>query len=104
MSDIIFKGAFGKVNGKYNHSRNSDAPAVLIVGNIKEKNNKKKGSDFEELANIMFDIFINNDFSVLKFDLKEYDVKVFAGDKVWIGVQMEPFGVITRYNGIFSIN
>lgn len=74
MSDIIFKGAFGKVNGKYNHSKNSDAPAALIVGNIKEKNNKKKGSDFEELANIMFDIFINNDFSVLKFNLKEYDV------------------------------
>ena len=29
-----------------------------------------------------------------EYDVKEYDVKVFAGDKVWIGVQMEPFGVV----------
>lgn len=72
MSDIVFKGAFGKVNGKYSHSRSLRAPAVLIVENLKEKNNKKQ-VDFSTLTDIIFNIFIENDFSALKFKLNEYN-------------------------------
>lgn len=72
MSDIVFKGAFGKVNGIYSHSKSLDAPAVLIVENVKDKNNCKKRLDFSILANVVFDIFTESDFSVLKFKLNEY--------------------------------
>ena len=72
MSDIVFKGAFGKVNGIYSHSKSLDAPAVLIVENVKDKNNCKKRLDFSILANVVFDIFKESDFSVLKFKLNEY--------------------------------
>ncbi len=71
MSDIVFKGAFGKVNGKYGHSKSLDAPAVLIVENMKEKNSRKQ-VDFSGIADIVFDIFIENNFSALRFRLNEY--------------------------------
>ena len=72
MSDIVFKGAFGKVNGKYSHSKSLRAPAVLIVENLKEKNNRKQ-VDFNALVDVIFNIFADNDFSVLRFKLDEYN-------------------------------
>lgn len=72
MSDIVFKGAFGKVKGRYSHSKNSNAPAVLIVENISDSN--KRSLNFSDLIDNVFNIFVKNDFSVLRFKLIGYDI------------------------------
>jgi alpha/beta superfamily hydrolase len=73
MSEIAFRGAQGKVDGFYSHSRNSNAPAVLIVSNNNDKPTKK-GSSLTKIVDMVFDVFVANDFSVLRFD--------FVGHKV----------------------
>lgn len=73
MSEIVFKSSFGKVDGIYSHSRNSNSPAVLIASNNNDKF-IKKNSSFMDITEIVFDIFVKNNFSVLKFNLVERDV------------------------------
>jgi alpha/beta superfamily hydrolase len=74
ISKIVFKGAFGKIDGLYSHSKNSTAPAVLLVSNNNEKV-IRRASLFHEAANSVFDTFVENDFSTLKFDLVEHTVE-----------------------------
>ncbi|GHU27180.1 alpha/beta hydrolase [Bacilli bacterium] len=70
MSEVVFKGTFGKIDGFYSHSRNASAPAVLVVGSNNEKPTRK-GCSFGKTVNAVFDTFVENDFSVLRFDFVE---------------------------------
>ncbi|MDR1425459.1 MAG: hypothetical protein LBI70_00475 [Rickettsiales bacterium] len=73
MSEIVFKGAQGKVDGFYRHSRNSSAPSVLLVSGGSDKTVKKNNSLSKTLGTV-FDTFVKNDFSALKFDFVDHKV------------------------------
>ncbi|MDR1495056.1 MAG: hypothetical protein LBI29_03410 [Rickettsiales bacterium] len=73
MSEIIFRGAQGKIDGFYSHSRNSNAPVVLIVSNNNERS-AKKSSSLVKTVEIIFNTFVENDFSALRFDFIDHKV------------------------------
>jgi alpha/beta superfamily hydrolase len=75
MSEIIFKGTFGKVEGVYSHNRNLDSPSVLIVSNNNSDKNQKRNQVFDKTTRMVVDTFIENDFSVLRFDFMNHNVE-----------------------------
>ncbi|MDR2778542.1 MAG: hypothetical protein LBB13_03545 [Rickettsiales bacterium] len=74
MSEIIFKGTFGKVEGVYSHSRNLNSPSVLIASNNNDKN-ARRNQIFSKTTQLVFDTFIENDFSTLRFDFMNHDIE-----------------------------
>ncbi|MDR2077504.1 MAG: hypothetical protein LBP39_00895 [Rickettsiales bacterium] len=81
MSEIIFKGTFGKVEGFYSHNRNANSPSVLIVSNNRDKSTKKS-QIFDKTVKLVFDIFVENDFSALRFDFMNHEVEKTEVDTV----------------------
>ncbi|MDR3078716.1 MAG: hypothetical protein LBU15_01620 [Rickettsiales bacterium] len=73
MSEIIFRGAQGKIDGFYSHSRNSSAPSVLVVSNNNERS-MRRNSSLVKTVEAVFNTFVANNFSALRFDFVDHRV------------------------------
>lgn len=76
MSEVTIKSSIGKLELVYYHSRTISALAVIIVNT--DVNEEIK---YTKAINVVFNSFVENDFSVLKFNfrkdktnIKDYDV------------------------------
>lgn len=65
MSDVIFKGSSGKIDAFYHHNLDPNSQIVIILhGNKDDEINNK------QLLDILFNNFVQNNFSVLKINFK----------------------------------
>lgn len=83
MTEITFKSSLGKLNGMYSHNINLNAPVAIIV-NSNAINVEAKKKMYNEVAGAMFGAFVQNNFSVLKFDFRQIksDKKDFDEDTI----------------------
>lgn len=66
MTDFIFKGSAGRIEGSYHQNENPEAPVALILhGNSQEGENMNK-----RIIQNLFDVFVKNKFSVLKINFR----------------------------------
>lgn len=70
MTEIILKTSLGKLNCKYAHSINVNAPVAIIVGsNTIDFEAKKKM--YEDATNALFNTFVESGFSTLEFNFRQ---------------------------------
>lgn len=70
MLYITFKSSLGKLNAMYHHSRNANAPVVVVVDSL-SLDPVTNVNIFEESTRVITDTFIENGFSTLRFSFRQ---------------------------------
>ena len=70
MLYITFKSSLGKLNAMYHHSRNANAPVVVVVDSL-SLDPVTNVNMFEESTRVITDTFIENGFSTLRFSFRQ---------------------------------
>jgi len=66
MPEVMITGAAGRIEGRYKHSKTQGAPAVLIL----HPNPKQGGTMNNKINYSMFQTFVENGFSTLRFNFR----------------------------------
>ena len=70
MLNLSLKTSIGKVNCSYFHSKKINAPIAVVI-NSDVINSDTKKLKYEPAVDVVVEAFLENDFSVLKFNLKD---------------------------------
>jgi alpha/beta superfamily hydrolase len=69
MTEVIFKTTLGKIKGLYSHNPSQNAPGAIVV-NSDTINFETRERMYNVATSKLFEAFVENDFSILKFSFR----------------------------------